>query len=83
MAKEICINELLSSTLPPDGNPIVVKSNFNIHINGDMATVIYDQETTLPESELISNTKEIKTLERIKGEWKIRNATIIAYKPGH
>ncbi|WP_420148790.1 hypothetical protein [Spirosoma sp.] len=50
---------------------IVQNSNYNIHQNGNMAFVTYDQ--TLLDSHGKTTSKETRVLEKLGGQWKIIN----------
>ncbi|QJW88522.1 hypothetical protein HNV11_03605 [Spirosoma taeanense] len=50
---------------------VVQNSNYNIHQNGNMAFVAYDQ--TLVDSHGKTTSKESRVVEKINGQWKIIN----------
>lgn len=50
---------------------VVQNANYNIHQNGNMAFVAYDQ--TLIDSHGKTTSKESRVVEKINGQWKIIN----------
>lgn len=53
----------------------VQNANYNIHKNGNMAFVTYDQ--TLLDSHGKTTSKESRVVEKMNGEWKIINVTAL------
>ncbi|AQG80629.1 hypothetical protein [Spirosoma montaniterrae] len=54
---------------------VVQNANYNIHQNGNMAFVTYDQ--TLLDSHGKTTSKESRVLEKLDGQWKIINVTAL------
>ena len=56
------------------------RSNWNIRINGSSAFVTYNQANEFVDTNSKSETCEERYLEKISGEWKIVNTTVITKK---
>ncbi|NIJ54795.1 nuclear transport factor 2 family protein [Dyadobacter arcticus] len=48
-----------------------IRTDWNIHVNGNAAFVTFSQQTENEEKKITSNTAEARFLEKINGEWKI------------
>ncbi len=75
-------DELLArNEIAPADQVKVEKSNFNVLVNGNMATIYHNQVVTILETGDKSYSHEIRILERVDGVWKIHCSTVVQYLP--
>lgn len=75
-------DELLArDEITPADQVKVEKSNFNVLINGQMATIYHNQVVTLLETGDKTYSHEIRVLEQVDGVWKIHCSTVVQYLP--
>lgn len=69
-----------SGQLPPADNAVSEMTNFVIKASGTVGWAAFDQKTTTPDGKS-EYMREIRCMEKVRGEWKIVSSSVHQYMP--